>query len=319
MLVAILVPLTALNQPARAADRPADATNTAVAGAAVADANVSFALTKAAADAGDPAAMLELSGLYLQGRGVATNLTSAFEYARMASEKGYAPGQAQLASMYGRGRGVEKDAARAAGWYRKAADQNYALAQFALGGLYERGAGVTNDIDQALSWYQKAADQGYAAAQCQLGLIYFNGVQGDPRHPVNLNQAVIWLKKAADQNVAGAMNNLGICFQYGYGGLPKDEKTAAQWCLKAAEADDPLAQINVAQLYVGGTVLPRDLVQAYAWFHISLDSGNANALASLLDFLGNHPLATNDLIRGNAMIKFYHAHPGPLNTNAVTQ
>ena len=57
------------------------------------------------------------------------------------------------------------------------------------------------------------------------------------------------------------------------GQLPLGEAEAFHWFRTAAELGDPGAQLNLGSLYRAGKLVPRDIVQAYAWLNASLAQG----------------------------------------------
>ena len=52
---------------------------------------------------------------------------------------------------------------------------------------------------------------------------------------------------------------------------------AIQWWRKAAEQGQPSAQFNLAQALVEGKAAPKDLVEAYKWYHLAADRGDRDA------------------------------------------
>lgn len=91
-----------------------------------------FAGYKAAADAGDAAAMYNTAKCYQQGDGVAKDLSQAFHYMKASAEGGYTKAYRELAEMYRGGRGTTKNRDLAEDWYRKAAAAGDRKAQQAL-------------------------------------------------------------------------------------------------------------------------------------------------------------------------------------------
>src|SRR5436190_23820504 len=59
--------------------------------------------------------------------------------------------------------------------------------------------------------------------------------------------------------------------------MPSDQKTGADWYLKAAEQDDVVAQFLIANLYITGQGVPEDLVQAYKWLSIAEEANHPDA------------------------------------------
>ena len=97
---------------------------------------------------------------------------------------------------------------------------------------------------------------------------------GDGRGvPRDEKKATKWLLKAAEQRSVGAQRFLGAIFYYG-GGVTQDYAEAAKWYKKAAEQGDSGAQNILGAMYERGKGIPKDYVEAYKWFSISGESGN---------------------------------------------
>jgi TPR repeat protein len=102
--------------------------------------------------------------------------------------------QVQVGESYAAGKGVEQDLKQAAEWYRKAAGKGDVAGELHLAALYrDGGKGLPRDMAQAAAWYRKAAEQGDVGAQGTVGLLYSLG-QGLPQSDV---EAYFWLDLAA--------------------------------------------------------------------------------------------------------------------------
>jgi len=166
--------------------------------------------------------------------------------------RGNAAAQFAMGYMAEKGEGVQQDFGTARRWYDRAADQGHALAQYNQGKMYQGGLGVPVDTLQAAKWYVLAARQGNATAQFSLAILYINDPAVTcaavvPRDCVallgetpDLSLGAIWYRLAAEQGMSEAQNNLGGLFGAGLG-------------------------------------VPRDTIQAYAWFSVSADQGNTVA------------------------------------------
>lgn len=131
---------------------------------------------------GHAGAQLGLGTMYGGGLGVPPNDTAAVLWIKMAAEKGDAAAQLVLSGIYEDGRyGVPRDLQAAMSWIRKAAEQGNLFAQYRLGDVYLYSfMRVPKDSAMAASWYRKAAEQGLRNAQYELGLLYLNG-EGVPQ------------------------------------------------------------------------------------------------------------------------------------------
>ena len=150
------------------------------------------------------------------------------------------------------GQGVQQDFGTALRWYQMAADQGYALAQYNLGKIYQSGFGVPAHTLQAAKWYVLAARQGNANAQYSLAFLYVN----DP---------VVTCAAVVPRDCVALL------------GDTPDFALGAIWYRLAAEHGMSEAQNNLGGLYGAGLGVPQDTIQAYAWFSVSADQGNAEA------------------------------------------
>ena len=125
----------------------------------------------------------------------ASPLNSSIDPAVLAKANAGDPAaQVQVGESYAAGKDVARDLNQAAEWYRKAADRNYLSAELHLAALYrDGGKGFPRDAVQAAAWYRKAAEQGNVTAQATLGLLYSLG-QGVAKSDV---EAYFWLDLAA--------------------------------------------------------------------------------------------------------------------------
>jgi len=104
--------------------------------------------------------------------------------------------QVQVGESYAAGKGIAHDLNQAAEWYRKAAAKNDVSAELHLAALYrDGGKGFPRDMEQAADWYRKAAELGDVTAQATLGLLYSLG-QGLPKSDV---EAYFWFDLAASE------------------------------------------------------------------------------------------------------------------------
>jgi len=119
--------------------------------------------------------------------------------------QGNPEGQYFLGEMYAQGKGVARDITKAFNLYAEAAQKNHIAAQDKLGMLYATGEGVARDFIKAGYWWTKAAEGGLMSAQLNLGkLYYFYGIAGEK----NPDMARKWLASAARQGSAHAKDIL---------------------------------------------------------------------------------------------------------------
>jgi uncharacterized protein len=84
----------------------------------------------------------------------------------------------------------------------------------------------------------------------------------------------------AEQGNARAQGNLGVMYQNGKG-VPKDEKRAFFWYLKAAEQGIARAQADLGFLYANGNGVAQDYQQAVVWYRKAAEQGYAEAQFNL--------------------------------------
>jgi len=73
-----------------------------------------------------------------------------------------------LGMLYLDGKGVDKDKSTALSYIRTSAEGGFHKAQYQMGVFYETGNGVTKDQAESQRWYRLAAEQGNTAAQAKL-------------------------------------------------------------------------------------------------------------------------------------------------------
>jgi TPR repeat protein len=142
---------------------------------------------------GNAEAMMGMSWIYGNGRGVLKDETESLRWRRMSAENGNTDAMELIGSDYEEGKGVPQDYAEAMRWYQRAADRNAATAMMSIGNLYENGRGVTQNYAEAMRWFEKAADRGYSFAGYSIGVHYAYG------HGVSKDDAKAheWMKKAS--------------------------------------------------------------------------------------------------------------------------
>jgi len=146
-----------------------------------------------AADLGNAGAMMGMSWIHGNGRGVPVDDAEAMRWRRMAANHGNTDAMTSIGYRYQEGNGVAQDFAEAMRWYKKAADLGDTGAMKDVGRLYELGRGVAQDYAEAMRWYKKAADRGDTVAMWSIGMFYQFGY-GVPKDEA---QTRVWMKKAA--------------------------------------------------------------------------------------------------------------------------
>ena len=146
-----------------------------------------FELFKKGAEAGDPAAMLNLGILYASGQGTEKNTEKALEYIRMAAEKGDTMAMLNLASAYlGGGNVMPPDGEKALQWLERAAEEDEIQAWHLLGMVFLKGiAQVGKNPEKAAGYFRRGAEKGDLKCMDKLGFLYYMG-RGVETTPVTL-------------------------------------------------------------------------------------------------------------------------------------
>lgn len=141
-----------------------------------------------------------------------------------------------------------------------------------------------NACYQGEEWYKLAAEYGHPEAKVRLALNYLvplnwhhncyqdlNGRLGEIGDE-NRHDGEKLLISAAEQGYADAMEELGRMYFYGW--LPKDQKKAEKWFLKAAAKGKGYSAFMLARLYSGGkdSVIPSDYKKVHYWANQAIKS-----------------------------------------------
>lgn len=138
---------------------------------------------------------------------------------------------------------------------------------------------LKHDLSRARDWYQRAAEHGDVQAMFHLGWIYEQwalvdvtdyakdiaaNVASVPPEMQNFTLAADAYRKAANKGHAPAMNNLGELYFNGAIGQAWPEE-GFRWILRAAEAGNPVAAMNVAMHYRSGWGVSANEGEAERW------------------------------------------------------
>lgn len=273
----------------------------------------------AKAEAGDATAQNIVGEWYYKGKHVPQDYKVAAQWWAKSAKQGNIYAIGNLAICYQMGHGVEKDSLRAFGLYtasikkgnqklfdnsKKLADNGIVFNSVYTAYCYQNAIGCTKDKTSAATYYTKAADNNSVDAQRELALLYLN--DGKP------NEAVKWFKKGADNgslpcifyygkllhegkgvvqdkqqgfdyllkaaNADFPMGQYEVALAYFEGnGVTQSDQTAIEWLTKAANNEVSKAQYLLAQHYVSGVGVDIDFDQAIEWFAAAMPKGHATA------------------------------------------
>lgn len=187
-----------------------------------------------------------LAFMYLNGKGVEKNESTAMSYFLIAAEKGITQAQRIISREYISGKYFTKNYETARMWMEKAAEQGDPEAQFALGRYYMSDFGFDDDR-KAFEWFMKSAEQEYPEAEYVVGGCYLHNIYVD----TNLKKANEWFEIAVKHNHAQAAFELGISCLDGRG-ISKDSSRGIQLLIMAADSGILEACRELADRYYVG-------------------------------------------------------------------
>ena len=198
-----------------------------------------FALTLAAAEAGDAGAQFAVAVAYASGTGVAYSWPAAYAWYKRCAAQPSPPVNvwAALGQCYEYGRGVAVDEVEAVRQYRVGTALGHVGSQCALAQCLMRGVGVPiPDRDGAFALFTAAAAQDDPNALYGLGGCYGNGI-GDARdvpRAVSLRKRALAHPQCSPVLAGGAAFCLGAVYWDGDVGVPRDRELAARYWRQAA-------------------------------------------------------------------------------------
>jgi TPR repeat protein len=195
---------------------------------------------RAAANAGDVAALVYLDFEYYRSICANPDYAEAAANYRKKAEQGSRDAQTLLAFMNYFGNGVNQNYAEAFQWFQKAAAQDDEYAQICLGYMYFCGRGVQQNKEMADQWYRYAAQYDNQAVQVHLADLFFFGLSAN----FDRGFAEYLYQIAAHKGYAPAMCRLGeIDLERG------NSDWAMEWYMRAAESGFGPAQFKLGDIY----------------------------------------------------------------------
>jgi TPR repeat protein len=254
-----------------------------------------------AADAGSAEGAHRLALVFAQGlAGMSRNDQRALELFEKAAALGNQRAQINVGILYFRGQGTARDLVQARSWLEKAAARNDPYALYALGRAMDDSQGpAVADPVRAADLYRRAAELGHPLAAMRYGLALAegNGVKKDP------TAALKWLTYAQTNGVPEAGLALGDLYartppQRDNAATEKVLQSAVSWYESAAQAGVASAQFKLANAYVAGAGVARDLAQAQVWYQRAAQQGLPDAEYALGLFLIGGMAGAADPVEG---------------------
>ncbi|GES87994.1 kinase-like domain-containing protein [Rhizophagus clarus] len=165
-----------------------------------------YELYQKAAKLENSVAQVDLTYMYVNGKGVDKNYNKAFELSKKLAERELSNGINMLGYCYDLGIGTDIDMQKAFELYQKAADLGNIKAQYNLALMYEEGKGTEINLNKAFELSKKSAKGEYSDGINLLGYYYKNGIGTD----ANMEKAVELYQKAANLGLDVAQYNLAF-------------------------------------------------------------------------------------------------------------
>jgi TPR repeat protein len=159
----------------------------------------------ARAQAGDPAAQLQVGNWTLDKAIHADDYRQAAEWLAKAAASGNPEAQYRLGTLYQSGRVADPGSTNALYWFQRAAAQNHVAALYNIGSMYGTGQGVALDPQTAVRYLRQAAELGNIYAQFNMGRRCAEG-QGIA---TNLIEAWKWYALAESGGIPSAQEPRG--------------------------------------------------------------------------------------------------------------
>jgi TPR repeat protein len=151
---------------------------------------------------------------------------------------------------------------------------------------YDQGIGTAINMPEAIRLYGEAAAAGHPLANARMAYIYYsgNGVTPDKSAAEGLAKGTFaGVLKAAEKNDPVAELLASVMYLDGLD-VARNSAEGMRWLRAAADQKLPLAQADLGVAYEQGGGVPRDITQAVYWFRQAANQNNAMAQAYLGDF-----------------------------------
>jgi TPR repeat protein len=204
---------------------------------------------------------------------LAGDFTLAESELRPVAEGGDIRAQVLLGRVQRDARNPSRNLPEAYAWFRKAAQGGNAEAQYWAGRMLHSGEGAAKDVVQAIGSWRLAAENGYTPAMGILASTYANGAGVEK----DMAESIRWARLGAQKNEMVSLAILGRAHLTGEGGVPQDVGLFVALTRRAAALGERNAQFAVGRLYLDGTGVPQDYVQAHLWSNLAASRGVAAA------------------------------------------
>ncbi|HET9401711.1 MAG TPA: hypothetical protein VFO34_12250 [Candidatus Acidoferrales bacterium] len=170
--------------------------------------------------------------------------------------------QVQLADLYAEGRILPRDDEKAIALYKRAG--SVGAAEIGLAKMYAEGRGGSQNFEMAAEQLHNAAVGNHPEAQ----ILYADMLMAGRGVPQNTSEALDWYQRAAQRRLGEVAHDIAIEYS-GARGSDRDPKLEFKWRRYAASLSMDLAETQLANAYLAGKDVPRNLIDGFAWLAIA--------------------------------------------------
>lgn len=170
---------------------------------------------------------------------------------------------------------------------------NDPVVNYYLGRMRLYGFGELKNNALALRYFTQSAEKGYLPAQKLLAHYYLS--VNEPA------QAMTWFKKAAAANDTRAQMFCAAAYLHGFG-VNKNEDSAQHYYIEAAKKGEPIAQYALGKRFLESRD-GRNKKLGLIWLTKSAEKGNPKAQLQLADMYINGTLVAKDPIKGKTLME----------------
>jgi TPR repeat protein len=197
---------------------------------------------------------------------------------RRAAEAGDPEAMSDLGATYAvGGEGLEQDYAEAFLWFTRSAEVGSSLAKLNLAGCYRDGRGCDVDEAKAMALYLEAASDPSEPAACDamehLGEAYRTGTCGVPS---DQKEAARWFRRGADAGSVECAYRRGVCLATGEG-ASQDVPAAVEAFRLAAASGHAGAALDLGHCLMRGLGVAVDQRKAVRAYAAAADAGHPDA------------------------------------------
>lgn len=207
--------------------------------------------------------------MYLKGKGVSKNVSTAIKYFELSAKAGNDMAACCLARIYLNQQDPNPEKVKEAlKLLHTAADErNSDLAQYQLGKLY-----IKDDTPRGMKYFSLAAEQGNHHAQYQLGKCYIK--------EEHYEKAIDMFTKSAEQKNTWACYQLGKL--YTRSDIPFfDPQKAISFYQKSAEQNNAFSQYQLGSIYLKGELTEAKPIKAINLLHQAAEQNHVAACYKL--------------------------------------